>query len=844
MIGLEFFNSKYNSSRQGILKNIYRTENNKCKHAIPNKHIKYNSINVFSTINMLNIDNSKNEHFRSKYGDHILIFSRTNDELFDNIVYDHIKSSSHKYIITFYSKKLKTLENVNYIQSNDDGNELENQLIQFSTLSSFICNNGNDAFVLSMLSKYKFKNDVSLLLFGSNITAEKKHFLNYEVKFTQVCDMYIRLNGGLGNQLFMLFTGLSIATDLKINNTLITSFDRSKRFPMCESTLFSFKIDTIEKIPLKQLVIIKEKTFKFEELVVNNGFNYIIDAENSGYFQSYKYFWKNKSEIKKQICISEQIKNNIMKIVNNIGKKIMGIHIRLTDYTYFKNYHFNLPSIYYDNSLQNFDIDEYQIILFSDDVDTAQKFISKINELNNKKIILARDLCKNDYEEFLLLSYCDVIIGANSTYSLWASYINEIYELNPKSTYVFPNIWFAVDGPDYDINDLIPRNDKYIIQNVYKCAVIFFHKNIYKLYEERWIDKCVKSVLDQKKCEFDIFEVNYGNENVSVFKNVKTTHNKKFYIKNYQTHTEAMMFLLTKCFDEYGYDIVFNTNLDDYYDETRFINQLCDINNGSYLNSTMWHYIKQYQEGIDESFNEGNNHILFKDGKFIWESDKKIKIVSTMYNDEIPYSIIKQKLTVEKDNILNHSGICFTKKFWNSFDKFGNKLRYRDDKPYEDLSLWARALDNNIPVSVINKNLIHYRIHSNQIGEQQKTFKKCNIFKKDFKAGPDMSDKRIVNIKRIKNIDDIENLVISDKNIKYLFVTTTEELSETIREKAEALCNNFIIILENEYDPIAMQIYGDVFYENNELVRATCEKKSEIVYKKSKILKSTKFFHK
>ena len=52
-----------------------------------------------------------------------------------------------------------------------------------------------------------------------------------------------------------------------------------------------------------------------------------------------------------------------------------------------------------------------------------------------------------------------------------------------------------------------------------KIAVIFFHKNIYKLYKKNWIDKCIESILNQKNVVFDIFEINYGNEDISIFEN-------------------------------------------------------------------------------------------------------------------------------------------------------------------------------------------------------------------------------------------------------------------------------------------------------------------------------------
>ena len=62
-------------------------------------------------------------------------------------------------------------------------------------------------------------------------------------------------------------------------------------------------------------------------------------------------------------------------------------------------------------------------------------------------------------------------------------------------------------------------------------------------------------------------------------------------------------------------------------------------------------------------------------------------------------------------NVFNHPNICYTKQFWTSFTKDNILLRYRDDKPFEDLSLWQRAVDSFNNITIINKSLIYYRIH-------------------------------------------------------------------------------------------------------------------------------------
>ena len=56
------------------------------------------------------------------------------------------------------------------------------------------------------------------------------------------------------------------------------------------------------------------------------------------------------------------------------------------------------------------------------------------------------------------------------------------------------------------IGDVIPiNNERFKIISLKKVAVIFFHKNIYDLYDKRWIDKSVQSILSQKYDDFDTF---------------------------------------------------------------------------------------------------------------------------------------------------------------------------------------------------------------------------------------------------------------------------------------------------------------------------------------------------
>jgi hypothetical protein len=335
-----------------------------------------------------------------------------------------------------------------------------------------------------------------------------------------------------------------------------------------------------------------------------------------------------------------------------------------------------------------------------------------------------------------------------------------MYELDDNAIYIFPNLWFGPKGPEYDLYDLIPENNnKYKIIDVYKCAVIFFHKNIYNIYNKYWIDKCRDSVMNQINVCFDIYEVNYGDENKSIFDDYIFTKkiNKYFFKKNYKTHTEAMMFILNKCFNEHNYDIVFNTNLDDYYNNKRFIYQIYEVNtNNSLLNSTLWTYIKQKNK-YEEIDIPDEEKISFK---HIYPGQVK----NEMFNFH---------------NLINHSGVCFTKKFWNSTDLYNNKLKYRNDKPYEDLSLWYRAFKNNINITIINQVLIYYRIHNNQIGSILQDITMKGIKKETFCKEPKLINYQIgilvnINSNNINKIDKI-NKNIFPKREKYYFLYVNED---------------------------------------------------------------------
>jgi hypothetical protein len=204
-----------------------------------------------------------------------------------------------------------------------------------------------------------------------------------------------------------------------------------------------------------------------------------------------------------------------------------------------------------------------------------------------------------------------------------------------------------------------------------KVGVIFFHKNIEKIYKKRWINKCIDSIRNQSKKDLTFYEINYGdNAEPRLLGDSVFFHEKK------ENYADAMNFIISKAFED-GCDYVFNTNLDDYYSEKRIEKQLKYLEDGYDLVSSDFCYINE----DDEVFHQMN---ITKYGS----------IFSNLKNNH---------------NVIAHPSVGMSKEFWLDEDN-----RYDISKvPAEDLDLWKRSI-NKYMFYIVDEVLLFYRIHKQQ----------------------------------------------------------------------------------------------------------------------------------
>lgn len=242
--------------------------------------------------------------------------------------------------------------------------------------------------------------------------------------------MSIELKGGLGNQLFQIFSLMGIS---KKNNYdyLIDKSYNSDRKPYWDTIL--------SKIPNCENKEIEFMNSKDEIFAVNeNRFTQYTDIEIDknqmpnvllkGYFQSFFYFEHIRENVFDLLIKNQkpEILNKVNELYNHLklkypNKKLIFIHRRKGDYQdpIHKGFFQILPMSYYKEALSHFDQDECAFIIFCEDqLATLEEF----EFLKHKEFII-----EEDYIELLLMSKMDGAIISNSTFSLWGAYLMDYY---------------------------------------------------------------------------------------------------------------------------------------------------------------------------------------------------------------------------------------------------------------------------------------------------------------------------------------------------------------------------------------------------------------------------------
>ena len=271
------------------------------------------------------------------------------------------------------------------------------------------------------------------------------------------------LMGGLGNQLFQIFTTISHAINIKTRFAFIDveklgSGQTIVRPTYWDNFLINLKPFTTKAFP--QMLLIKEAGFRYNDL---NLYKHKTQGQNIclfGYFQSHKYFSENFYKICKMIDL-EQIKKTVISksgFTQDVLNDTVSLHFRLGDYKKIQHYHPIMTYEYYKKSLTFLKTREQlknNVLYFceEEDLEDVNETITKLkSDFPTVNFIRAsNDL--SDWEQMILMSSCRDNIIANSSFSWWAAYLN----MNPYKIVCYPATWFG-EVAGHDTRDLCPMD--------------------------------------------------------------------------------------------------------------------------------------------------------------------------------------------------------------------------------------------------------------------------------------------------------------------------------------------------------------------------------------------------
>ena len=287
---------------------------------------------------------------------------------------------------------------------------------------------------------------------------------------------YIKLIGGLGNQLFQYAFAYHV---YKKNNNVKLDISEFKYYRLHKLLIQNFKIKLlfaktaeVEKFYLFKnrllsfyLRLISRNFYVFINKIfnssiiyydflkfykVNNTFHFSnIDCLYDGYWQNFNFLEINKKDLINQIKL-KRIRPNHKKFLNKISKKKNSVAIHVRWYRKIKNedkYHGNINQNYINKAMKKIEkkIKNPFYFIFTNSTELFFENI-KIKDSNHKIIKGFKD-----YEDLISIAKCDHQIISNSTFGWWGAWLN----LNKNKIVIVPKKWFLKKKTPLN---LIPKN--------------------------------------------------------------------------------------------------------------------------------------------------------------------------------------------------------------------------------------------------------------------------------------------------------------------------------------------------------------------------------------------------
>jgi len=285
----------------------------------------------------------------------------------------------------------------------------------------------------------------------------------------------IKLQGGLGNQMFQYAIGRILAekngVDLLLDNSFFEDQEKKTGFTPRQFELDVFKpkhrwadkktvksfftesqVRRLRKylgLPYKK--VYREEVCYFDVSILSLSIPVYLD----GYFQSEKYFKGNEILIQKIFEFPHLEGSYSKEILQSIDiTESVSVHFRRGDYiqdAVTGNFHGVCSLDYYKNAFRyiNDELRRPHFFVFSDDIEWVEQQLS--GWVTDITFVKGNTDSKN-WIDMMLMSNCKHHIIANSSYSWWGAWLNQ----NPNKIVIAPKKWF--NDPLIDTKNMVPES--------------------------------------------------------------------------------------------------------------------------------------------------------------------------------------------------------------------------------------------------------------------------------------------------------------------------------------------------------------------------------------------------
>lgn len=238
------------------------------------------------------------------------------------------------------------------------------------------------------------------------------------------------LRGGLGNGMFQVAAGLSLAHH---NQDTFAIPDNPQLWVY--NKYFEQPFDYVKIRDLEDPYIYEHKHVEYEPIEYKKG-NTLLH----GLFQNEQYFAECKEHILDRFTFKSDVIGSVKTKLDEIsqGKPTCGVHVRRGDYVYQPSL-YNLCSVdYYERAFTHIRKkynNDVQFVIFSDDITWCKRTFIGEDFIFVESNTDAHQGEPSDIFDMMYMTLCSSNIVANSTFSWWGAWLNR----NPDKTVITPS---------------------------------------------------------------------------------------------------------------------------------------------------------------------------------------------------------------------------------------------------------------------------------------------------------------------------------------------------------------------------------------------------------------------